>query len=230
MKREWNIGELLSVSSAYWRGCTLQAGVRLEIFTVIGDGRLSYEEVSEKAETDKRATELLLNALASMGLLKKEGVLYSNSSIAADSLLKNSPGYMGHIIQHHHHLLDGWAQLDSAVKTGQPVEKRSYGTEVERESFLMGMFNLAMGLAPQIAGQIELSGKKHLLDLGGGPGTYAIHFCLANPSLRATILDRPTTRPFAEKTVASFNLTGRFTFIGGDFNVDPISGGPYDVA
>ena len=230
MKREWNIGELLSVSSAYWRGCTLQAGVRLEIFTVIGDGRLSYEEVSEKAETDKRATELLLNALASMGLLKKEGVLYSNSSIAADSLLKNSPGYMGHIIQHHHHLLDGWAQLDSAVKTGQPVEKRSYGTEVERESFLMGMFNLAMGLAPQIAGQIELNGKKHLLDLGGGPGTYAIHFCLANPRLRATILDRPTTRPFAEKTVASFNLTNRFTFIGGDFNVDPISGGPYDVA
>jgi len=230
MNREWNKGELLSVSSAYWQGCTLQAGVRLQIFTVIGDGRLSCEEISNKAETDKRATELLLNALVSMGLLTKEGVFYSNSAIANNSLTKNSPDYMGHIIQHHHHLLDGWAQLDSAVKTGKPVEKRSYGTEMERESFLMGMFNLAIGLAPKIAEQIKLSGKKNLLDLGGGPGTYGIHFCLANPGLRATILDRPTTRTFAEKTVASFNLTDRFTFIGADFNVDAISGGPYDVA
>lgn len=230
MKKEWDVGELLSVSSAYWRGCTLQAGVRLEIFTVIGENRLSNKEILKKTATDERATELLLNALTSMGLLKKEGNLYSNSSAAGNHLRKNSPGYMGHIIQHHHHLLDGWAQLDRAVKTGQPIEKRSYGDEVERESFLMGMFNLAMGLAPQIAGQIDLRGRKHLLDLGGGPGTYAIHFCLANPDLRATILDRPTTRPFAEKTVESFNLEDRLSFVGGDFNVDPITGGPYDVA
>jgi len=32
-------------------------------------------------------------------------------------------------------------------KTGKPIEKRSYGEEFERECFLMGMFNLAMGSA-----------------------------------------------------------------------------------
>lgn len=230
MKREWNVGELLSVSSGYWRGCTLQAGVRLGIFTVINDASLSLEEISTKAKTDRRATELLLNGLSAMGLLSKEGSRYRNTAVAGNYLSKKSPRYMGHIIQHHHHLLDGWAQLDSAVQSGKPIEKRSYGAEVERESFLMGMFNLAMGLAPEIAKQINLSSKTHLLDLGGGPGTYALHFCLVNPELRATIFDRPTTRPFAEKTIASFNLEDRFTFVGGDFNTDPISGGPYDAA
>lgn len=230
MKQDWNIGELLSVSSAYWRGCTLQTGVRLGIFTIIDDENLSVEEISHQAATEIRATGFLLNGLSAMGLLEKKNNRYSNCEAALNHLSKNSSRYIGHIILHHHHLVDGWAQLDNAVKTGKPVQRRSYGSEAERESFLMGMFNLAMGLAPQIAQLLDLGEKKHLLDLGGGPGTYALHFCLANPALRVTLFDRPTTRPFAEKTIASFDLSDRFSFIGGDFNTDPISGGPYDVA
>jgi len=100
---------------------------------------------------------------------------------------------------------------------------------VQRESFIMGMFNLAMGLAPHIADIVDLADKKKLLDLGGGPGTYAIHFCFTNPELKATIFDRPTTEPFALQTIKKFNLEDRIDFIGGDFNTDPLSGGMYDV-
>ena len=94
----------------------------------------------------------------------------------------------------------------------------------------MGMFNLAMGIAPQLASQIDLGGRSKLLDLGGGPGTYAIHFCQANPGLSAVVFDRSTTEPFARKTIARFGLSERIDFAAGDFNIDPISGGPYDVA
>jgi len=71
---------------------------------------------------------------------------------------------------------------------------------------------------------------RRLLDLGGGPGTYAIHFCLAHPDLHAVIYDRPTTAPFAHATVDKFGLTGRIEFHPGDFVSDPIGGGPYDAA
>jgi len=94
----------------------------------------------------------------------------------------------------------------------------------------MGMFNLAMGIAPRLTFQMDLAGRRRLLDLGGGPGTYAIHFCLANPDLSAVIYDRLTTEPFALKTAEKFGLQDRITFAGGDFNSDPITGGPYDVA
>jgi hypothetical protein len=40
----------------------------------------------------------------------------------------------------------------------------------------MGMFNLAMQLAPQLVPVVDLSGCRTLLDLGGGPGTYADSF------------------------------------------------------
>ena len=230
MTKEWDVGRLLGVSSGYWTGCALQAGVRLDLFSTLGDHCFDADQLGKTAGTDPRATGLLCDALTSVGLLNKKEDSYTNTPFGAKFLVKDSPAYMGHIILHHHHILDGWAQLDEAVKTGKKVARRQYGEEVERESFLLGMYNLAMGLAPQIASIFDMSGCRRLLDLGGGPGTYAIHFCLANPELTAVILDRPTTKSFANQTTAKFNLSDRIDFIGGDFTVDPLLGGPYDVA
>lgn len=229
-KKEWTIGDLLGTSTAYWRGCALQAGVRLDIFTGLSGGSVSLNDAARQINADERGTEYLLNALAAMGLLSKENGGYSNTKAAEEFLSKESPKYIGYIILHHHHILDGWAQLHDAVLTGTPVEKRSYGEEDERESFLMGMFNLAMGIAPRVAAEIDLTGRRRLLDLGGGPGTYAIHFCLANPELHAVIYDRPTTSPFAEKIIEKFGLTDRINFAGGDITINPVTDGPYDAA
>jgi len=231
MRKEWNVGDLLATSNGYWRGCTLQAGVRLAIFSTLSDQCLSVEKMVDLTGSDQRGTAFLLDALSAMGLVIKEDGLYRNSPEALTLLCKDSARYIGHIILHHHHILDGWAQLDEAVKRGEPpVSKRSYGEAVERESFLMGMFNLAMGIAPAIAEQIDLSGRHRLLDLGGGPGTHAIHFCLANPDLDAVIYDRPTTRPFAMETVTEFGLQERIEFAGGDITEGSIPNGPYDAA
>lgn len=230
MEKDWNVGKLLGVSSGYWQGCTVQAGVRLKVFTVLGERKCDANVVAKGIGSDSRATGLLLDALTAMGLLNKVDQKYENSEFSRNFLLADTPGYMGHIILHHHQILDGWAQLDQAVMTGRRVDRRSYGAEMERESFLMGMFNLAIMLAPKMARKFDLSGRKRMLDLGGGPGTYGIHFCLTNPELKVVILDRPTTEPFARETVARFKLSGRINFIGGDFNIDPIVGGPYDVA
>lgn len=230
MENIWHPGELLNASSAYWRGCTLQAAVRLKIFSTLGDGSLTAAELSSQLNSETKATALLLDALSGMELLVKEDNGYRNSSSANRFLVESSPQYMGFIILHHHHLLDGWAQLDEVVRTGSPVSKRSYGQEIERESFIMGMFNLASLVAPEVATQLDLTDRKRLLDLGGGPGTYAIHFCKANPELKATIYDKGTTEPFAMSTVEKFGLGERIDFEAGDFNLDPISGGPYDAA
>jgi DNA-binding transcriptional ArsR family regulator len=230
MPQNWNVGTLLSISSGYWRGCTLQAAVRLRIFSLLGQEKAAAVEIAEKASTDSRATGLLLDALTAMGLLEKEQERYANTPFTSTYLREDSKQYMGHIILHHHHLLDGWTQLDKAVCTGKKVERRSYGASAERESFLLGMFNLASGIAPQIAENIDLDGRKRLLDLGGGPGTYSIQFCLKNPDLRAVIFDRPTTEPIAEKVVASFQLEDRISFEPGDFTTSPFPASLFDVA
>lgn len=226
-KQAWNPAELLQLSGSYWSACALHAGVKLDLFSHAG----TAPELAEAASGDVRGVEMLLNALASLGLMEKTGDRYSATAFAAEYLSRTSPNYLGHIIMHHHHLMTGWARLDEAVRSGEPIRGRVShdSSEAERESFEMGMFNLAMQIAPRIVTKVDLRGRRNLLDLGGGPGSYAIQFCQANPQLNATVYDLPTTRPFAEKTIASFGLSDRITFREGDFISDDVPGG-FDVA
>lgn len=225
-----NPGKLLQMSSGYWETCTLHAGVKTGVFTLIGKNRLSAGEVAGKLEGNTRGVEMLLNALTAMEILGKREGKYSNTLASNTFLSKGSSKYIGHIIMHHHHLVESWHQLDSAVLSGKPVRGRmSYQDEEKRESFLMGMFNMAMNLAPTIVSKIDLSTRRHLIDLGGGPGTYAIHFCLQNPQLKAAVYDLPTTRSFAEKTIANFDLTDKIDFMAIDYLEENIEG-TYDVA
>ena len=89
----------------------------------------------------------------------------------------------------------------------------------------MGMFNIAMELAPRLVPSVNLDDCRNLLDLGGGPGTYAIHFCQRYTQLRATVMDLPTTQPFAEKTIRQMGMAERVVFVSGDFLKDAIPDG-----
>ncbi len=223
--------DLLNLSGSYWSACALHAGVKLDLFTPLSACSFTASKLAELVECDVRGLTMLLHALTAMGLLEKHDDSFQVSGISAEFLSRTSPRYLGHILLHHHHLMASWAHLDEAVRGGGPIrEHYSHGDEKElRESFEMGMFDLAMQIAPRIVPQIDLGGRRRLLDLGGGPGTYAIHFCQHNPGLSAVIFDLPSTRPFAEKTIDRFNLSDRIDFVQGDFLADPLEG-PFDVA
>lgn len=222
----WTPATLLQLSGGYWSACALHAGVKLDLFSRSGS-------VAEFAATggEPRALALLLDALTALGLMVKSEGRYAPTPFAREYLARTAPGYLGHIVLHHHHLMAGWARLDEAVRSGTPLRAAisHAGDAAERESFEMGMFNLAMLIAPRIVPHVDLRGRRRLLDLGGGPGTYAVHFCLAHPQLRATVYDLASTRPFAEGVIERFGLTGRIEFVGGDFDHDPLPG-RYDVA
>ena len=231
VKKIWKPAQLLELSGGYWSTCALHAGVKLGVFTPLSTATLGADELARQLNCDSRGLSMLLNALAALELLEKNGDRYAATPFAASYLNRNSPDYLGHIIMHHHHLMSGWTNLDQAVRSGKTVRERVSHEDVEasRESFLMGMFNLAMQLAPLIVPQIDLSGRRRLLDLGGGPGTYAIHFCRQNPELRAMVCDLPTTRRFAEQTVERFGLSDRISFVERDFESEELPGG-FDVA
>ena len=227
-EEQWNPGKLMRVSGAYWESFPLHVAVDLEVFTRIGDGSLSAEEIASRWGGDARSARMLLDAVAAMGLLEKKADKYSNTEAAKTFLIKTSPAYMGHAVKHQYHLVSSWSKLSQAVRTGKPVRKRRR-TKAELESFLMAMYNNASGLAPRITREIDLSHRRHLLDLGGGPGTYAIYFCQANPALSATVFDLPSTEPFAQKTIGRFGLSSRIGFQTGDYLHDAVLG-TYDVA
>jgi SAM-dependent methyltransferase len=224
--------DLLELATNYWQTCSLHAGVDLDVFTAIGDGTVTAGALADQLGCDARALGMLLNALAAMGLLAKTGDDYRLAGPSGDSLDKRSPRYIGNAICHHHRLVPSWAKLPEAVRTGRSVRERTHmGGEDsgDREDFLMGMFDIAMSIAPTLTQALDLGGRKRLLDLGGGPGTYAVHFCLANPDLTASVYDLAPSRTFAASVAARFGVADRVDFVAGNYLEDPVPGG-YDVA
>ena len=235
--KEWTAPDILQLSSSYWTACALQAGVVLDVFTTLdtlrAEGKTpSAAELATVLSCEKRAFGMLVTALVSLGFLNLDGERILLPESSQRLLSAHSKEYIGFIVRHHAHLMHGWASLAEAVRTGQRTRDNSSSdtdNESEREAFLMGMFNVALHQADVVAEALDLSGKTRLLDLGGGPGTYAVFFCRHNPALRATIFDLPTSRAFAEKTVHRYNMADRVDFAGGNFMQDTLPSG-YDVA
>lgn len=226
MTEQWNEQSLSEVSGSFWQTCTLQAAVKLDIFSFLGKEEKTALTIATDYHSDLRGMTSLLNALTAMGLLRKSDALFSNTDASSRFLVKQSAHYIGWRILHHHYLMPSWARLDEAVMKGEPVgaENVPTGHESQREAFLMAMFNNATTASKKIVPFIDLAGRKTLLDLGGGPGTYAIQFCKKYPRLKAVVYDLPASEPYAEDTISRFQMRDRIKFAGGNFFEDDIPG------
>jgi len=177
--------------------------------------------LSRRISADARATELLLNSLVAVGLLGKKKDVYRNTPTASRYLVSGKPGYQGDILRHYSTLWDNWSGLDAVLKTGKPNR-----TARNHEAFILGMHNLALLKVKNVLAALDLRGVKRVLDLGGGPGTYAMAF--ARQGKEAVIMDFPETLKIAKRLIAKEGLGKKISLLPGDFTSDAI-GSDYDL-
>jgi ubiquinone/menaquinone biosynthesis C-methylase UbiE len=225
-----DIKELHDFASSYWYVCVLHSGIKMQVFTRLGSQSLPAEQLAQRLGADARATGLFLDALSAMGLVIKTGETYSNAPISLKYLDENSPDFMGNIVYHHTHMYQDWGRLDEAVRSGRPPEPARERTEEGTRGFLLGMRDLAMRGAEVLTTQLDLSECRSFLDLGGGPGTYCLHFCRKHLQLQGVIFDLPGSETIAGEQIRSFGLEQRVRFVAGNFLRDPLPSGPFDVA
>ncbi len=211
--------ELRKIWSGFRQARVLITANNYRIFDHLSKQR-SVRVLSHKLNTDARATEILLDALAGIGLLTKQGSSYINTKIASQYLVSGSPYYQGDIIRHADTLWKNWSGLDEVIKTGKP-----YHAARNQEAFILGMHNIASLKAKDVIKAIGLKGVKKALDLGGGPGTYSLE--MAGKGVNVTLFDFPGTIRIA-KRVAAKGKTGRIHFKSGDFMSEDIGKG-YDL-
>jgi SAM-dependent methyltransferase len=158
------------------------------------------------------------------GLLHKKRKHYRNSRLAATALNADDPAYRGsylHLITHH---ANDWLRLSESVKTGEPLDKDEPEEPGYRRQFTWAMHHRTLETAPMIAAQLPLRRAKTLLDLGGGPGTYAMAFLAKNPGLRATVCDRPAALAVAKEIAATHKAGARLSYLPLDLLKDRIPG------
>lgn len=227
---DWSAPKLLETTGGYWQACAIMAAIELDLFDSLDAEPDTSAGLAERIKVDPRALGMLLRALAALDLLSVEEGIYTPSLASKAFLVSDSEQYMGNIISHQHHLIESWARLHEAVQNGQPVRKAAgFSEEAWRKSFLLGMQNLANLIAPQLIPRIDIGKRRLLLDLGGGPGAWSIHFCRHHPQLQARVFDLPTSKPHADKAIKDARMDDRIRFIGGNFHEHPLKTRTYDL-
>ena len=228
-------GEIMSMVRGFQVAKMLMVAVDLGLFDFLTEPQ-SAVATAAWLKADARATGILLNGLAALGLVDKDGDNFKNSELASRYLVRASENYRGAIVQHIEHTWKrGWEDLKGTVLAGHPpavetekwVDGRPERDEASVRAFIWGMHAIARDLAPKVAAMLDLSAVRRLLDLGGGPATYAITFAQANPDLAATVFDLPMPIEIAKENIANNGLTDRVSTLAGNFLKDDIGTG-YD--
>jgi len=224
---------VLGVAFAYEGARALQTAVALGVFDRIAGRGATAAEVAGATAAAPAAMAILLDALTGLGLLRKRGARYANGPDAARHLVSTSPHSLCDLIRFATTRYPEWSRLPEVVLTGRPARPHDMYQHdaAETRAFIRGMHNLAVarGDALRLPAIVDLSRARTLIDLGGGPGTYAIHLCRAYPRLRATIMDFRGSLGVAREIVAEHGMEDRVTLREGNILTNPI-GGPFDAA
>ena len=227
--------QIMSLARGFQVAKMLMVAVDLGLFDFLEEPK-SAGETAAWLKADARSTGIFLNGLAALGILVKGVDYFRNSESASRYLVRGSENYRGAIVKHMEHTWKrGWEDLKDTVLMGHPpeadpekwVDARPQRDEAEVRAFIWGMHAIARDLAPKVAAKLDLRGVRRLLDLGGGPATYAIIFAQANPQLHATVFDLPMPIEIAKENITKNGLTDRVDTLAGNFLQDDIGAG-YD--
>jgi cyclopropane fatty-acyl-phospholipid synthase-like methyltransferase len=217
------------ISSHYREAQLLFTANRLGVFSALGTRTMSADELAQALDADTRGVRILCDGLVAVSLLTKEQGSYRNYPEALEYLVPHTAKSRTAILRHTAGLYERWAKLHESVKTGQPLpDKQINNTAVsDKRDFAAAMADVARATATKVAEKLDLSSVKTLLDVGGGPGIYAIEFARRFPDLQAVVLDEEETLRVARENIARANLGKRISLKGGDVFQMEI-GGSYD--
>ena len=177
--------------------------------------------------TDPRATAILLDALVALQFLSKQGEEYSVPEDVAGLLTEQSANNVLPMVRHLANCLRRWAELSKVTQTGKCAETGPSvrGVAADRADFIGAMNTISKPVAAKVIDRIQPSKFRHMLDIGGGPGTWTIAFLRVVPDARATLFDLSAVVSIAEKNFTEAGLSDRVTLVGGDYSTDALPEG-----
>ena len=228
---------VIQIGMGHWPARTLQTAVKFGLFTVLGDGGMTGEQLRAALALSPRANPDFFDALLALGMLDRKGdgphAVYSNSEEASAFLDKASKTYVGGFLEmSHDRLYPFWTDLGTALKTGKPQNEtkdggasmfdRLYADPDRLEQFMAAMSSISAGNFQALAAKFDFARYATLCDVGGAEGILSIMVARAHPHMRCTSADLAVVEPIARKTIAAAGLSDRVGTAMIDFFRDPL--------
>src|SRR5438552_3597666 len=230
-------GAILQTAFAFWSSKVLLTAVEFGVFTTLADRRIAGTELGRELNLHPRGVDDFFDALVAMKVIDREGngpsAKYANTPAAALFLDRNSPRYIGGILEMlNARLFRFWNDLPEALRTGKPQNEikhtgkgmfeELYSNPARLETFLDGMTGLSRLNFEAFAERFDFSGFKTLCDVGGATGLLCTEVAKRHPHLKCVSFDLPVVEPIAKKHIAASGVADRVTTASGSFFTDPL--------
>ncbi len=222
---------LMQTALGYWRSQILFTAFQFGVFDALAGSPMGAESLARRSGTSLGLTTSLLDGCVALGLLKKADGRYENSATARAFLVEGTPQYMGDWVRFMAHCYEPWSHLAETVRTGKPttvMRPDAPGAEVTTRALILGMHDYANGPGSEMVRHLDLTGRRRLLDVGGGPGTYSMMLVRKHPGLSAVVVDLPSVVKIAAELIAKWDLEGRVSTRAGSYLTDDLGTG-FDV-
>lgn len=237
MKEKPDPGHIMQTATAFWASKVLLTAVEFDVFSVLGSDALTAAQLGKKLGIHPRGTHDFFDALVAAGFLTREGDgaggRYANTVNTATFLIKNSPAYIGGMIEMlNARLFEHWNHLGDALRTGQPQNETThsnkpffeeiYADKARLGQFLDAMSGFQASNFQQLADSFDFSRYKTVSDIGGALALLSRLVGAKHPHLSFNSFDLPAVAPHAQKHIDAAGMTDRIKVIAGDFFADAL--------
>lgn len=228
---------IMKTAFGFWESKVLLTAVEMDLFTMLGSGSMTGQEIERQLSLHPRGTYDFLDALVSMGFLDREGDShegrYKNTEATRQFLDKNGDSYVGGILEMlNARLFKYWDDLPEALRTGKPQNEIKHSqkplfeelyADIPRlEQFMGAMTGLSAQNFIALAQKFDFSRYRTLCDVGGASGILSISVAKKHTNLACTSFDLPVVEPIAQRSIEKAGMSDRIKTASGDFFKDPL--------
>jgi len=208
------------------------AAIRLGVFSALAARPVTSKSLAKKLNLSLDALGRFIFALKNLGLIAERNGACIKTPLSRNYLGAASGENCSDMLIHLETLKSSWANLSYSLKKGTmhaPRKESLAGYPRQLKRFLSAMHASGVIKSAAIGRLFPLHRYRHLLDIGGGMGTYAVAFARKNPALQATVFDLETVVLHAKKHIRQCGMSGRISAAAGECLSDPFPGNDYDL-
>ena len=201
------------------------AVVHLDFFTWLATNPSTKEQICAHFGFAERPVDVMLTLFLANGFLKTTEGVFTISAKGNEHLTTGSPW---NLAPYYASLKNRPVTHDflQVLKTDKPANwggdkaaldwHKAMETEEFSRSFTAAMDCRGQYLGQALATKLDLSGRKRLLDIGGGSGIYACSLCAHHPHLSATVFEQSPVDVIARRCIAERGYSDRVSVAVGD--------------
>lgn len=222
--------------NAYQRTAALKAAIALDLFTAIGAGAHSVQEIAARCNASERGIRMICDYLVVLGLLTKHQATYGLTPDSAKLLDRRSQSCIASTLGFLAlpAMTDAFKDFAAVVRAGRPGVAGGAGTTGPEDpiwvEFARSMAPMQVPLAEALCKVIKADSSESwkVLDIGAGHGVFGICVAKHNPNAEIHAADWPEVLRVARENADAASISSRFHEIPGSaFEVE--FGAEYDL-